>query len=54
MSNPVPAAVEQLRENMLDPSGKPHVKFNYYQTMRNVKEYAERACAEYDRKQKRR
>lgn len=54
MNRPVPAAIEQLRENMLDPLAKPHVKFNYYQTMCNVKEYAERACAEYDRKQKRR
>lgn len=54
MSRPVPIAIEQIRDNMLDKSNNDTVRFNYYQSMLNVREYADRACSEYERKQKRR
>ncbi len=52
MNRSVPAAVEQLRDNMMSSSNNNGSRFNYYQSMLNIKEYAERACFEYERKQK--
>lgn len=54
MNRPVPIAVEQIRDNMLSQSNNMTARFNYYQSMLNIKEYAERACFEYERKQKKR
>jgi hypothetical protein len=48
----VPAAIVQLRDNMLDGSSNITTRFNYYQSMLRVKEYAEKACADYERKNK--
>lgn len=48
----VPAAIVQLRDNMFDGSSSITSRFNYYQSMLRVKEYAEKACAEFERKNK--
>lgn len=53
MNAAVPVAIEQMRDNMLDSSNNVTTRFNYYQSMLKVKEYAEKACAEYERKVKR-
>lgn len=52
MSAQVPAAVVQLRENMIDPSNNVTTRFNYYQSMLRIKEYADKACADFERKNK--
>lgn len=49
---PVPVVVEQIRNNMLDHSNNQNARYNYYQTMLNIKEYADRACFQYERKTK--
>jgi hypothetical protein len=34
---------------MLDPNTSSHIRYNYSQTMLNIKEYAEMALKEYDK-----
>jgi hypothetical protein len=45
----IPPLLEQIRENMLDAKASPTVRFNYSQTMRSIKEYAEMSLKEYDK-----
>jgi len=45
----IPPLLEQNRENMLDAKASPTVRFNYSQTMRSIKEYAEQSIKEYEK-----
>lgn len=45
----VPPLIEQIRDNMLDVKASPTARFNYSQTMRSIKEYAEKAIKEYEK-----
>lgn len=45
----VPPLLEQVRENMLDTKTSPNIRYNYMQTMRAIKEYAEKSLREYDK-----
>lgn len=51
MKDNIPALVQQIKENMFDAGASPSVRFNYSQTMRSIKEYAEQSLKEYDRAQ---
>lgn len=51
MKSNIPSLIEQIRENMLDPNTSSHIRYNYSQTMLNIKEYAEMALKEYDKAQ---
>ena len=45
----IPPLLEQIRENMLDEKASPTIRFNYSQTMRSIKEYADQAIKEYEK-----
>lgn len=45
----IPPLLEQIRENMLDAKATPAIRFNYSQTMRSIKEYAEQSIKEYEK-----
>lgn len=47
----VPPILEQIKDNMFDTKTSPTVRFNYSQTMRSIKDYAEQSLKEYDRAQ---
>lgn len=47
----VPPILEQIKDNMFDAKSSPTVRFNYSQTMRTIKDYAEQSLKEYDRAQ---
>ena len=49
MKSNIPSLIEQIRENMLDPNTSSHIRYNYSQTILNIKEYAEMALKEYDK-----
>lgn len=49
MKDNIPALVQQIKENMFDATMSPNVRFNYSQTMRSIKEYAEQSIKEYER-----
>jgi hypothetical protein len=49
MKDNIPALVQQIKENMFDTTVSPSVRFNYSQTMRSIKDYAEQSLKEYDR-----
>ena len=45
----IPPLLEQIRENMLDEKASPTIRFNYSQTMRSIKDYADQAIKEYEK-----
>lgn len=45
----IPPLLEQIRENMLDSKASPTIRFNYSQTMRTIKEFAEQSIKEYEK-----
>jgi hypothetical protein len=45
----IPPLLEQIRENMLDEKASPTIRFNYSQTMRTIKDYADQAIKEYEK-----
>ena len=45
----VPPLLEQLKENMLNRTNNVNVRYNYSQTMLNIKEYCEGALMEYNK-----
>ena len=45
----IPPLLEQIRDNMLDEKSSPTVRYNYSQTMRTIKDYAEMALKEYEK-----
>ena len=45
----IPPLLEQIRENMLDSKASPTIRFNYSQTMRTIKEFAEHSLKEYEK-----
>ena len=47
----VPPILEQIKDNMFDAKTSPTVRFNYSQTMRSIKDYAEQSLKEYDKAQ---
>ena len=45
----IPPLLEQIRDNMMDEKSSPTVRFNYSQTMRTIKDYAEQSLREYEK-----
>jgi hypothetical protein len=44
----IPIAVVQLCDQVLDKSVRPDVRFNYLQTVRNVRDYCDFIIKEYE------
>lgn len=47
----IPPLLEQIRDNMLDPKSSPTIRFNYSQTMRTIKDFAEQSIREYEKEE---
>lgn len=47
----IPPLIEQIKENMMS-GGSNSIRHNYYQTMINIREYADTAIKLYERKKK--
>lgn len=45
----VPPLLEQIRDNMLDKSQNAHVRYNYSLTMSNIRDFCDKALAEYNK-----
>ena len=46
----IPIAVKQIAENALDKTQRKDVRFNYAQTLENIKEFCEAALNQYNGK----
>jgi len=44
----VPVLIRQMGDNALDKSNRQDVRFNYVQTIRNIKEYCDHIIAKYE------
>lgn len=46
----IPIAVRQLGDNVLDKSIRQDIRFNYVQTLKNIKEYCDHVINKYEGK----
>lgn len=45
----VPPIVEQIRNNMMDSNNPMNVRYNYMVTMESIRNYCDRALADYNK-----
>jgi hypothetical protein len=53
MKNNIPTLVQQIRDNMLDQSNPENIRYNYMISMEAIRDYAESALREYNKKVRR-
>lgn len=50
----IPPLLEQYRENMLDKKTPENIRFNYRTNIENIRDFCNKALAEYEKQSKRR
>lgn len=44
----IPVAIKQIGENALDKSNRPDVRFNYAQSLKNIRDYCDVIIRKYE------
>lgn len=50
--NNVPVLIQQYAESALDPKSPEHIRYNYMIALENIRNYCDKAIAEYNKKPK--
>jgi hypothetical protein len=45
----IPVAVLQIGENALNPNNKSNIKYNYIQTLKNIRDYCNQVISVYEK-----